>query len=56
MNNTTANKSFFHSVNENIPLTAFKWKNNDDFLIGDTEGNIYEYHYDKDTNAVKKIH
>lgn len=54
LNNKTPTKSFFKSVNENVPLTALKWKSNKDFLIGDTEGNIFWYEYLKEDNSIQE--
>lgn len=54
-NNKNSNKSFFHTLNENVPLTSLKWKSNKNFFIGDTEGNLYELSLDKEMNAVKTV-
>jgi hypothetical protein len=31
-NNKNTNKSFFHTLNENVPLTSLKWKSNKNFF------------------------
>lgn len=55
LNNKSPNKSFFHSINENVPLTALKWKTTKDFMIGDTEGNFYDLQFDSENNEIKEI-
>lgn len=54
-NNKFPNKSFFHTLNENVPLTSLKWKTTKSFLVGDTEGNLFELEYDKEQNKVKTL-
>lgn len=54
-NNKNPNKSFFHTLNENVPLTSLKWKTTKNFLVGDTEGNLFELEYDKENNTIKTV-
>jgi COMPASS component SWD3 len=49
-NNKNTTKSFFHTIKENVPLTALMWKNNKRFFVGDTEGNFFEMEYSKEAN------
>lgn len=54
-NNKNPNKSFFHTLNENVPLTSLKWKSTKNFLVGDTEGNLFELEYNKEKNSIKTV-
>ncbi len=52
LNNKTMSKGFFYNINENVPITSLKWKNNKTFLVGDTESKIYEVEYFKESSEL----
>ena len=52
LNNKNISKSFFYTINENVPITALKWKSNKKFFLGDTDGKFYEVEYFKKSNEI----
>lgn len=56
LNNKNLNKSFYHTVHENVPITSLVWKDNKRFYVGNTEGYIYEYEFSKEANKLELTH
>lgn len=55
MNSKKPASNYFHTVNEHAPITALTWKDNLNFLLGDTEGKIYEYKTSRENNSLTLV-
>lgn len=55
LNNKNLTKSFFHTVEENVPLTSLIWKNNKTFYLGNTNGSLFQYEFSKEANKLELI-
>ena len=47
INTKDPNKSFTHQINDSCPITSVVWKDNKNFIVGDTEGFLYDVEYSK---------
>jgi COMPASS component SWD3 len=52
VNNKDSNKNISSFINDGVPITCAVWKDNKSFLIGDTEGNIYDIEFEKNSSDI----
>ena len=55
INTKDPNKSFTHQINDSCPITSVVWKDNKNFIVGDTEGFLYDVEYSKNSNEVNVL-
>lgn len=48
--------NYTYTVNPSNPITALVWRDANKFLVGDTDGHVFEYEHLKEENTLKEVH